>query len=69
MQYIFGIPGEKNLAFFDALSRSDQIQLILGRHEQAAGFMAATDGRLSGHTSVCPSTPGPGATNFVTAAA
>ncbi|MGD9602545.1 MAG: acetolactate synthase large subunit [Gammaproteobacteria bacterium] len=69
VEYVFGIPGEENLAFLDALSRSRQIRLILTRHEQAAGFMAATYGRLTGRTGVCLSTLGPGATNFVTAAA
>ena len=69
VEYIFGIPGEENLAFLDSLSRSTQIRLILTRHEQAAGFMAATYGRLTGKTGVCLSTLGPGATNFVTAAA
>lgn len=69
VKYIFGIPGEENLAFLDALSRSKTIRLILTRHEQAAGFMAATYGRLTGHVGVCLATLGPGATNFVTAAA
>ncbi|MEZ4333007.1 MAG: acetolactate synthase large subunit [Myxococcota bacterium] len=69
VEYVFGIPGEENLAFLDALSRSPQIRLILTRHEQAAGFMAATYGRLTGHAGVCLSTLGPGATNLVTAAA
>ena len=69
VEYIFGIPGEENLAFLDSLSRSTQIRLILTRHEQAAGFMAATYGRLTGHAGVCLATLGPGATNFVTAAA
>ena len=68
VEYIFGIPGEENLDFLDSLSRS-KIKLILTRHEQAAGFMAATYGRLTGKTGVCLSTLGPGATNFVTAAA
>jgi acetolactate synthase-1/2/3 large subunit len=68
VEYIFGIPGEENLDFLDSLSRS-QIKLILTRHEQAAGFMAATYGRLTGKAGVCLSTLGPGATNFVTAAA
>jgi acetolactate synthase-1/2/3 large subunit len=69
VQYIFGIPGEENLDLLDSLSRSDSITLILTRHEQAAGFMAATYGRLTGKAGVCLSTLGPGATNFVTAAA
>lgn len=68
VEYIFGIPGEENLDFLDSLSRSN-IKLILTRHEQAAGFMAATYGRLTGKTGVCLSTLGPGATNFVTSAA
>ena len=68
VEYIFGIPGEENLDMLDALSRSN-IKLILTRHEQAAGFMAATYGRLTGKAGVCLSTLGPGATNLVTAAA
>ncbi len=68
VEYIFGIPGEENLDMLDSLSRSS-IKLILTRHEQAAGFMAATLGRLTGKVGVCLSTLGPGATNLVTAAA
>ena len=68
VEYIFGIPGEENLDFLDSLVDSS-IKLILTRHEQAAGFMAATYGRLTGKAGVCLSTLGPGATNFVTAAA
>ncbi len=69
VEYIFGVPGEENLDFLDSLSRSTKIRLILTRHEQGAGFMAATYGRHTGHTGVCVATLGPGATNFVTAAA
>ena len=68
VKYIYGIPGEENLDFLDSL-RGSSIELILTRHEQAAGFMAATYGRLTGQPGVCLSTLGPGATNFVTAAA
>ncbi|TWT41532.1 acetolactate synthase large subunit [Botrimarina hoheduenensis] len=68
VEYLFGIPGEENLDLLDSLSRSN-IRLVLTRHEQAAGFMAATYGRLTGKAGVCLSTLGPGATNFVTAAA
>jgi len=69
VEYVFGVPGEENLDFLDSLSRSKQIKLILNRHEQAAGFMAATYGRHTGKAGVCLSTLGPGATNLVTAAA
>jgi len=68
VEFLFGIPGEETLDVLDSLSRSS-IQLILTRHEQAAGFMAATYGRLTGKAGVCLSTLGPGATNLVTAAA
>lgn len=68
VESVFGIPGEENLDFLDSLSRSS-IKLVLTRHEQAAGFMAATYGRLTGKAGVCLSTLGPGATNLVTAAA
>lgn len=68
VEYVFGVPGEENLDFLDSLSRSP-IKLILTRHEQGAGFMAATYGRLTGKAGVCLATLGPGATNLVTAAA
>jgi len=68
VEYIFGIPGEENLDLLESI-RTSTIKLILNRHEQAAGFMAATYGRLTGKVGVCLSTLGPGATNFVTAAA
>ena len=68
VEYIFGVPGEENLDFVESL-RTSSIRLIVTRHEQVAGFMAATYGRLTGKPGVCLSTLGPGATNFVTAAA
>ena len=68
VEYIYGVPGEENLDFLEALRKS-KIKLILTRHEQGAGFMASTYGRLTGKTGVCLATLGPGATNFVTAAA
>ena len=68
-EYIFGVPGEENLDFLDSLSRSKKIKLILTRHEQGAGFMAATYGRHTGKAGVSLATLGPGATNLVTAGA
>lgn len=68
VEYIFGIPGEENLDLLESL-RESNIKLILTRHEQAAGFMAATYGRLTGKVGVCLATLGPGATNFATSAA
>jgi acetolactate synthase-1/2/3 large subunit len=68
VEYIFGIPGEENLDLLESL-RTSTVELVITRHEQAAGFMAATVGRLTGNIGVCLATLGPGATNLVTAAA
>jgi len=65
---IFGVPGEENLDLVESL-RTSRIELILTRHEQAAAFMAATHGRLTGRPGVCLATLGPGALNLATGAA
>jgi len=65
---IFGVPGEENLDIVESL-RTSRIELILTRHEQAAAFMAATHGRLTGQPGVCLATLGPGALNLSTGAA
>jgi len=65
---IYGIPGEENLDVVEAI-RSSSIELVLTRHEQAAAFMAATYGRLTGKPGVCITTLGPGALNLTTGAA
>ena len=65
---IFGVPGEENLDVVESLRRS-RIELVLTRHEQSAGFMAATHGRLTGQPGVCMTTLGPGALNLTTGAA
>jgi acetolactate synthase-1/2/3 large subunit len=68
VRQIFGVPGEENLAVVEALRRSG-VELVLTRHEQAAAFMAATHGRLTGRAGVCLTTLGPGALNLATGAA
>ncbi|HTC53943.1 MAG TPA: acetolactate synthase large subunit [Steroidobacteraceae bacterium] len=68
VERIFGIPGEENLDVVESI-RQSSIQLVLTRHEQAAAFMAATHGRLTGKPGVCISTLGPGALNLSTGAA
>jgi len=65
---IFGVPGEENVDFLDALIDSN-IRFITTRHEQGAAFMADVCGRLTGRAGVCMSTLGPGATNLVTGVA
>jgi acetolactate synthase-1/2/3 large subunit len=65
---VFGLPGEENLDLLESM-RASGVRFVVTRHEQAAGFMAATWGRLTGRAGVCLATLGPGATNLVTAAA
>ncbi|HBS08326.1 MAG TPA: hypothetical protein DEA69_05945 [Microbacterium sp.] len=68
VERIFGLPGEENLHLVESIRRSG-IELVLTRHEQAAAFMAATHGRLTGRPGVCLTTLGPGALNLSTGAA
>jgi acetolactate synthase-1/2/3 large subunit len=68
VEYVFGLPGEENLAVLEAL-RDSSIQFITTRHEQGAAFMADVYGRLTGKAGVCLSTLGPGATNLMTGVA
>lgn len=63
VEYVFGIPGEENIHFVDALNES-RIRYILVRHEQAAAFMAEIYGRLTGRAGVASATLGPGAINM-----
>lgn len=63
VEVVFGIPGEENIHFVQALARSP-IRYLLTRHEQAAAFMAEMHGRVSGRAGVVSATLGPGAINM-----
>jgi acetolactate synthase-1/2/3 large subunit len=63
VEYVFGIPGEENIHFVDALNGSS-IRYVLVRHEQGAAFMAEMYGRLTGKAGVASATLGPGAINL-----
>ncbi len=63
--HVFGIPGAKIDAVYDALCESS-IRLVLCRHEQNAAFMAAAHGRLTGEPGVVIVTSGPGVSNLAT---
>lgn len=65
VEYIFGIPGAKIDALFDALLDTP-IKVIVCRHEQNATFMAQAMGRLTGKPGVVLVTSGPGVSNLVT---
>jgi acetolactate synthase I/II/III large subunit len=61
---VFGIPGEENIRFIQALAHSKSIRYVLTRHEQAAAFMAEMYGRVTGRAAVVSATLGPGAINM-----
>ncbi|RFS83134.1 acetolactate synthase large subunit [Actinomadura spongiicola] len=63
VEYVFGIPGEENIHFVQALNDSS-IRYVLVRHEQGAAFMAEIYGRLTGRAGVASATLGPGAINL-----
>ena len=65
VQFIFGVPGAKVDAVFDALLDGGP-ELVVCRHEQNAAFMAAAVGRLTGTPGVALVTSGPGTTNLAT---
>lgn len=68
VRYVFALSGEENLDVLESL-RTSSITTVVCRNEQAAGFMAATIGRLTGTPGVALATLGPGATNLITPAA
>lgn len=63
---IFGYPGGQVIPLFDALYDFAGVNLVLPRHEQAAGHMADGYARSTGKVGVAVVTSGPGATNLVT---
>jgi acetolactate synthase-1/2/3 large subunit len=63
VEVVFGLPGEENIRFVQALASSN-IRYVLTRHEQAASFMAEMYGRVTGRAAVVSATLGPGAINM-----
>ena len=67
VEVVFAYPGGASMPIHQSLTRvENQLRTILPRHEQGGGFMAHGYSRTTGKASVCMSTSGPGATNFVT---
>ena len=68
IKLVAGIPGGSILPLYDELYNSD-IQHVLVRQEQAAGFIAQGIARTTGKAAVCMATSGPGAMNLLTSIA
>jgi len=65
---VFGIPGVHNLELYRGLAGA-QLNHVLVRHEQGAGFAADGYARISGRAAAAFVISGPGLTNVLTAAA
>jgi len=66
---VFALPGGVVLKIFDVLHQQHDIEVILTRHEQAAGHMAEGYAKATGKPGVALITSGPGMTNAITALA
>jgi len=63
--HVFGVPGAKIDAVFNALVDSS-IKTVVCRHEQNAAFIASGIGRMTGKAGVAIATSGPGVSNLTT---
>jgi acetolactate synthase-1/2/3 large subunit len=68
VEYVFGLCGHTNIAFLDALGRSD-IKFVIARHEQTAAHAADGYARMTGKPGVLLVHVGPGMMNAVTGVA
>jgi len=61
---VFCVPGESYLEVLDALyDATDDIELVVAKHEGGAANMAEADGKMTGRPGICMVTRGPGATH------
>jgi len=68
VRFVFGIPGAQPTTILDAIhrfGRSEGLDFVMTRHEQAAAHMADTYSRLTGKPGVCLATVGRGAVDLV----
>ena len=66
VKHLFGYPGGAVLHIYDALYKQNDVEHILGRHEQGATHAADGYARATGKPGVVLVTSGPGATNAIT---
>lgn len=66
VEYIFGLPGDTGMDFYDALYHNEgRIQHIMARDERSASFMADAYARVTGKVGICEGPSGGGATYIV----
>lgn len=62
---IYGVLGDANLYFLDALDRQNEITYFPTVTENAAALMASAESKLTGRLGVCLATSGPGVANLI----
>lgn len=65
VRHVFGIPGDAINDLTHAISKRDDIEFVLVRHEEAGAFMAAAQAKLTGRLTACVGTAGPGAIHLL----
>src|SRR5262245_28801161 len=61
---VYGVVGDSLNPFVDAIRRTDGIEWIHVRNEEAGAFTAAAEAHLTGRLAVCPGSCGPGSTHL-----
>src|SRR5713101_6192652 len=64
VQRIYGVVGDSLNPIVDAVRRSDGIEWVSVRNEEAGAFAAAAEAQLTGRLAVCAGSCGPGNTRL-----
>ncbi|MFD0169793.1 thiamine pyrophosphate-dependent enzyme [Streptomyces decoyicus] len=65
VRQVFGVVGDALNPLTDAISRSDDLEWVGCRHEEAAAFAAGAQSQLTGTLGVCMGTVGPGSVHLL----
>jgi thiamine pyrophosphate-dependent acetolactate synthase large subunit-like protein len=65
VRHLFGIPGDAINDVTDSLRRTDKLEFIQVRHEEAGAFAASAQAKLTGNLAACLGTAGPGAVHLL----
>lgn len=64
VERIYGVVGDSLNSVVDAVRRTDDIEWVHVRNEEAAAFAAAAEAQLTGRLAVCAGSCGPGNTHL-----
>lgn len=69
ISHMFAVPGGAIEPLFNAIAQSQELSLVIARHESGAAFMADGFYRETRQMAIACATTGPGATNLITGVA